>query len=430
MRFLVGLVIALGLSAPAHANDMLVCATARTNPEEAAAACSRLIESGTLSPQVLEGVLTQRSLSYLKQHNYDGAASDITRLIDLNPGNPVTWANRGFAYIRQGKFELALADYNRAIDLHPSFAAAYHNRGAAHIGRGQLGKALTDFDIAVTLGLGSADAHADRGIVLAKVGKLDLAVEALNMALRLDAISSPAHLGLGLVALRTGDYAQAITRMNNALKYDPENSSALSGRGVAYQLIGKEAKASADFQAALKLNKTRALARFNTALYLLMAGLRTKALAVFKSTNTLNPDLKAAMHNALCWDLAARHQVEEALAECETSNSLRPSNPATLDSRAFVYWLMDKPDDARRDLEAAKAIAPQLLDYENRFTNFKVAAIEGLLLQKGFQPGIHDGHFDPHTKAAIEAYQTKFGLAVTGEPNTQLLDHLRQNTRS
>jgi Putative peptidoglycan binding domain/CHAP domain len=44
----------------------------------------------------------------------------------------------------------------------------------------------------------------------------------------------------------------------------------------------------------------------------------------------------------------------------------------------------------------------------------EVAALEGILKTRGFNPGPVDGFFDSKTKAALEAFQRKYGLDASG----------------
>lgn len=57
-----------------------------------------------------------------------------------------------------------------------------------------------------------------------------------------------------------------------------------------------------------------------------------------------------------------------------------------------------------------------------------VREIQSALKRLGFYDGAVDGIAGPQTKEAIRTYQQRNGLAVTGQPSAQLLDHLRQHS--
>ena len=55
-----------------------------------------------------------------------------------------------------------------------------------------------------------------------------------------------------------------------------------------------------------------------------------------------------------------------------------------------------------------------------------VRQIQSALKRLGLYDGRVDGITGPQTQSAIRSYQQQNGLAVNGQPSTQLLDHLRQ----
>jgi peptidoglycan hydrolase-like protein with peptidoglycan-binding domain len=53
-----------------------------------------------------------------------------------------------------------------------------------------------------------------------------------------------------------------------------------------------------------------------------------------------------------------------------------------------------------------------------------VKSVQGTLKELNFYAGDVDGLYGPNTRVAIEAYQNKMGMAVTGAVDDDLLDHL------
>jgi peptidoglycan hydrolase-like protein with peptidoglycan-binding domain len=53
-----------------------------------------------------------------------------------------------------------------------------------------------------------------------------------------------------------------------------------------------------------------------------------------------------------------------------------------------------------------------------------VKSVQGTLKELNFYAGDVDGLYGPNTRVAIEAYQNKMGMAVTGSVDDDLLDHL------
>jgi tetratricopeptide (TPR) repeat protein len=71
-----------------------------------------------------------RGIARLEKMDVDGAVSDFTRAIALNPYLDDAWIYRGNIRAGQRKLDEALKDLNKAIELNPKKAIAYINRGS------------------------------------------------------------------------------------------------------------------------------------------------------------------------------------------------------------------------------------------------------------------------------------------------------------
>jgi tetratricopeptide (TPR) repeat protein len=65
---------------------------------------------------------------YLKREDYDSAAADFNRAIELDPRNALAYISRG--KVEEGKedYDAAIADCTRAIGLDPRLEQAYQLR--------------------------------------------------------------------------------------------------------------------------------------------------------------------------------------------------------------------------------------------------------------------------------------------------------------
>jgi len=66
-----------------------------------------------------------------KKHlkDYEGAKSDYTKAIEINPNDDTAYFNRAFVKDDLEDYEGAIADYTKAIEINPNYAVAYNNRG-------------------------------------------------------------------------------------------------------------------------------------------------------------------------------------------------------------------------------------------------------------------------------------------------------------
>lgn len=88
-----------------------------------------------------------RGSAYYKKEQYDAAASDYTRAIELDPKDAVAYNKRGIAYYREGEYDAAINDITKAIKLDPKYAVAYNYRGYAYEKLEIYEQAKRDFDM-------------------------------------------------------------------------------------------------------------------------------------------------------------------------------------------------------------------------------------------------------------------------------------------
>jgi len=112
-------------------------------------------------------------------------------------------------------------------------------------------------------------------------------------------------------------------------------------------------------------------------------------------------------------EAAAVEPEEAAAVEPEEATAAEPEEAAAAEPAAA-----DVPTGA----EAEKAPRPEPRDD-------LVTRIQTELGKAGFSTGPPDGTMGPRTQAAIEAYQQRHQLEVTGLPSSDLLDHVRRSAR-
>src|SRR6266850_7191852 len=89
-------------------------------------ACTSSGQSGNSAEQYYRSAISKKANGDL-----DGAISDYTKAIEINPRYAEAYANRGLARKTKADLEGAIADYDKAIALNPRLKEAYNNRGLA-----------------------------------------------------------------------------------------------------------------------------------------------------------------------------------------------------------------------------------------------------------------------------------------------------------
>lgn len=302
-RALLALLFALPVMAPLHAQISLsnaeLCSD-QSSPDVVIGACTSLIESGLLPPQLMAEVLTRRGQGFYVSGQYpaaladflravslvparadyhrnvgdaranllrnssdvlavtvqlEKAVEDLTRAVQLDPKDAVNLIHRGVVYVSLGRVERGLDDLNQAVALAPESAAPYEARARAYNAAGAFQRAVADCDTALRLQPGLANALFSRGIAYDGLEDYDRAIEDFTEVARLyPKGGSGAYNNRGMSYAKRGQTDRAIEDFDEALALDPNLAGAYFNRGQAYYLKGNMDRALADFVQARQLD--------------------------------------------------------------------------------------------------------------------------------------------------------------------------------
>ncbi|HEY3974418.1 MAG TPA: sulfatase-like hydrolase/transferase [Candidatus Sulfotelmatobacter sp.] len=137
------------------------------------------------------------------------------KAIDYNPENYRAWYQLGFIDARTDKKQ-AIADYEKAVSIQPSFAPLQRDLGQLLYQEENYSEAAKHLSRAVELGLKEANLYNSLGICYSRIGRLREAVVSYKQALALDPKLAQTHLNLGFAyerlhenTLATAEYKQA-----------------------------------------------------------------------------------------------------------------------------------------------------------------------------------------------------------------------------
>lgn len=83
--------------------------------------------------------------------NGNGAIADLSKAIEIDPTNPMSFYNRGKTYLLLGDKVHAIADFDRALELDPDDEKVYRARALAHEMAGNPEAALADYYLLLEL---------------------------------------------------------------------------------------------------------------------------------------------------------------------------------------------------------------------------------------------------------------------------------------
>ena len=97
-----------------------------------------------LGSPLMTGCANPLATQYFKQGvekyeagNYQGAISNWSKAIEINPQDAIAYYNRGLAKDGLQDYQAAIVDYTKAIEIDPQHANAYINRSKAESRRQQ-----------------------------------------------------------------------------------------------------------------------------------------------------------------------------------------------------------------------------------------------------------------------------------------------------
>ena len=169
---------------------------------------------------------------------------------------------RADAAARRGKFDRAVERLSKVLELDPDNPVAYHDRGVAQQGMGNYRGSIADFDKAIAIAPAPylPAAYSSRGISWKLLGDFDRAIADQLAAIALSPRLAIAHAELGAVRLFRQDYDGSVRSLTTAIDLAPRDTSHLMLRGVALFCRGDFKTAIPDLQRAFDIgNDTYAL---------------------------------------------------------------------------------------------------------------------------------------------------------------------------
>ena len=262
-------------------------------------------------------------------------------------------------------------------------AAASKNSGVRAYQEARLAQAIADLTVATNISLNDFFAHYYLGLALRDSRRHAEARAVLRVAEQLDPRYLPVYVALGDVALGLGEPDQAATEYQKAVSRQGNYSPALDGLGRLAEARGDPEQAIVRYREAIRANPGYAPPYVHLGAIFLRQQRRDEAVALFREALRFRPDFAAgyALLGLAYGELGRRN---EAASLLEKAAALEPENPEhrLVYGRLALGW--DDRLVARRELEAALALAPDrheplvaLADLERREGRYD-AALERL----------------------------------------------------
>ena len=250
--------------------------------------------------------------------DFAGAVRAYERGLAVEPDNVELLNALGFALFQQGRSQAAVAALERALAADPRHWKAHNNLALAAVDLGELELAEAHYRESLAIEPQPA-IYSDLGFVLERQGLADEAIEMYRKALELDPGSATAHYNLGGSLVQRGEYEAAEGHFRAALAQKP-SAPAYDGLGFALWKQGRVHEATAALRAAIEADPSHPAAYDHLGTILLEQGRLEEAESSYRLLVRNRPS--AAAHAQLAEVLMRLGRPDEARREMETAKAL------------------------------------------------------------------------------------------------------------
>jgi superkiller protein 3 len=188
-----------------------------------------------------------------KEKKLDAAIAAYQKAIELDPKFAIAYYGLGASLYYQNKLDEAIAAYQKAIALDPKFANAYNGLGNALGDQKKLDEAIAAYQKAIALDPESDVAYSGLGNALSSQGKLEEAIAAYRRSIAIAPDDPTDYNGLGNTLSDQKKLDEAIAAYQKAIALDPKFANAYNGLGNTLSDQKKLDEAIAAYQKALSL---------------------------------------------------------------------------------------------------------------------------------------------------------------------------------
>ena len=236
-----------------------------SNPADDIQGALNAVPFDAATKKQVKDILRQAS-ELMKKGDFDGAAAQYRRLVQLRPGwGPAVAALTALAAQRasagaaaqnraqNGELAGAVAHYSMEASLHPNVASNHYKLGAALGKIGDLDGDVREQQQALRLEPSMAAAHVELGSALARKESWDAAAREYREAIQLKPGLAQAHSGLGDALGHLGDWQGEIAEERIAIRRAPGLAIAHFRLGLALEKQGETEEAFEEYRRAAEL---------------------------------------------------------------------------------------------------------------------------------------------------------------------------------
>ncbi|HEY7095842.1 MAG TPA: sulfatase-like hydrolase/transferase [Terriglobales bacterium] len=196
-----------------------------------------------------------RGEAALTEQNWDAAAQDLRKCLELNPNFDQAMTALARALMFSNKLDEAKQWANKALQLNSQNYRAWYELGYIDAKKGDRKAAVADYEKAIAIQPNFAPIRRDLGMLHFQDQNFAEAIRHLDKAVELGLREPMLFNFLGIAYSRTGQLAKAVQAYQQALTGDPNRAEVHLNLGFAYQRMGKAAEAKKEYAEACRLDE-------------------------------------------------------------------------------------------------------------------------------------------------------------------------------
>lgn len=313
-----------------------------------------------LEPDLIDARLSLAEL-HLYGSEFDGAASQITAVLDLDPGNLKALTLAGGLKILEGDIHGAEEICNTVLKLKPGYIPGRIRLGLVLAAAGKEKKALKTFREILDLDPGNMDVLSFMVDILMKKRDLSKSIELIRQQEARGGFSDKAGMEIlkGSAFLSAGDLDAAEIHFSEAMKLDPERLSPYMNLGRIYRDTRKIDRAIPMYQEAARRYPGYLPAHLYPALIYHSLGDSHNARTCYRAVLSIQPSHPDAANN-LAFLLAQDNiDLDEAFSLARIAKEQRPGDPDVLDTMGWIYYRKERYQNAIAELEESLRLRPE-----------------------------------------------------------------------
>jgi tetratricopeptide (TPR) repeat protein len=234
--------------------------------------------------------MTYLAAAYTTSNEFEEALEVADRMVNLEPGNIVTYLTRTNILLLLKKGEEAIADCLKVIELEENSPLAWFLLGKAKRITNDLAGAIEDLTKALTIKDDFTDAYLLRSEILLETNQPAAALPDAEKAIELAPDEESAYLLRGQIHERLGNFSAAADDYNRVLELNPFNTDAFLFSGTLLLNAGKPDDAIECFTEVIELKPDFAKAYYERAKAKRIKLDEEGAAADIKAANELQPE--------------------------------------------------------------------------------------------------------------------------------------------